>query len=197
MKTKKELLINDYVIDAKLCNLKCTYCLCDHKCNTHLKESKVQKVKFSSIENKIFNQLNTYEQFIQAEILQLSGGEIFLIQDIVQLLQKKATDYRCIYVFTNGHPLNDKIIAELSHIPNLVLGFSIDGHTLSMNSYRFDRESIFKRIMKNLETVIEHNIPVIINSVLHDRNIKDFKQFSLIPVGIIQNHLSLAHCTSW
>jgi len=184
MKTRKELLVNDYIIHENLCNFKCAYCLGDelddsYQNNINSKEPNAQKIKFSSLENKIFSQLNTYEKFVHAEILQLSGGEIFLIQDIIQLIKKKAADYRYIYVLTNGHPLNDKIIGELSNISNLVLGFSLDGHTLSMNSYRFNRDAILKRILKNLKSVINHNIPVIINSVLHDQNIKDFRQFLL------------------
>jgi len=181
---RKNLLINDYIIHENLCNFRCAYCLGDdlddsYRNNINSKESKAQKINFSSLENKVFNQLNTYEKFVKAEVLQLSGGEIFLIQDIVKLIKKKAPDYRYIYILTNGYPLDDQIIGELSDISNLVLGFSLDGHTISMNTYRFNNNSVLERILKNLKSVIKHSIPLIINSVLHDKNIKNFKEFLL------------------
>lgn len=176
------MLINDYIIHEDLCNFKCEYCLGDeldddYRNQINGAEKKLEKRSYSSISQKVMEQLEKYETYVDTDILQLSGGELFMIDGIIELIKAKSPHYKSIYILTNGYLLDEKLIEELSKIPNLIIGLSLDGHTLEMNSYRFKNEKILNKILDNLKTIIHHSIPLMVNSVLHKKNIKPYKSF--------------------
>lgn len=176
---KKKMLMSDYIIHEDLCNFKCEYCLGDEVSSDYnnIINSTVsidQKCKFT---NELSSALDIYEFHVDADILQISGGELFLIKNIIELIKLKSSLYKKIYILSNGFLLNQQLIEQLSLINNVVIGISLDGHTLEMNTYRFKKVEILNIILQNISLLTKNSIPVVINSVLHDKNTKDFKDF--------------------
>jgi MoaA/NifB/PqqE/SkfB family radical SAM enzyme len=193
-KGKIPLLVNDFVIREDICNSRCAYCLIG---DSLLKEDRsvertdgivqfdLKKIKEplvyqfgAPLKIRIDKVLNIMEEYIDASILKISGGEVFLIKNIIGLLEDRYTHYSNIQVLTNGTLLTQERIERLSNIPNINVQFTIDGHTLEMNSYRVKTQILQNKLMENLELLIKYEIPVEINCVLTDKNTENLDKFA-------------------
>lgn len=187
------LLINDFVIREDICNSRCEYCLIG---DSSIKEDRLvertegivrfdpKKIKEpllyqsgAPLKTRIDKVLNVMEDYIDASILKISGGEVFLIKNIIGLLEDRHTHYSNIQVLTNGTLLNQEVIERLADIPNMNVQFTIDGHTLEMNSYRVKTQNLQDKLMKNLNLLVEYEIPVEINCVLTNKNTENLDEF--------------------
>lgn len=188
------LLVNDFVIREDICNSRCEYCLIG---DSLLKEERrVEKidgiVRFdpkkikepllyqsgAPIKTRIDKVLNVMEDYIDASILKISGGEVFLIKNIIGLLEDRHTHYSNIQVLTNGTLLNQEVVEKLANIPNINVQFTIDGHAFEMNSYRVRTQNLQNRLLKNLDLLVEYKIPVEINCVLTNKNTENLDKFA-------------------
>jgi len=188
------LLVNDFVIREDICNSRCAYCLIG---DSLLKEDRSVKrvngiVRFNPkkirepllyeagtpLKNRIDNVLDVTEKYVDASILKISGGEVFLIKNIVGLLEDRCTRYPNAQVLTNGTLLNCEIVKRLADIPNINVQFTLDGHAFEMNSYRVRYQQLQDKLLNNLHLLIEHKIPVEINCVLTDRNTGNLDKFA-------------------
>ena len=177
---KKKIIINDFIINESVCNLSCKYCLSNDMSNK--KKEKINAVsgvlsKEMNVVDRATNVLDVYETYIDADVLQLSGGEIFLNDGILNLVMKKSNRYKYIYILTNGCVIDDYTIDTLSSVGNVVIGLSLDGHTLDMNQYRFKEKKILDVIMSNISKMHKKQIPIIVNSVIHDMNVNGYHDF--------------------
>lgn len=175
------VIISDYIIHENLCNFRCKYCLGkdlkeDSRNLINSYEENNKRVKYES-NCDIERTINTYEKYINAEIFQLSGGELFMIENISDFIEDKSKRYEKVVILTNGFLLNETVIKQLAKYKNIVFGISLDGHTLEMNSYRFQSENTLKRIVENIKLLIKYDSAILINMVLHNKNIDYIKEF--------------------
>ncbi|MEW6606876.1 MAG: radical SAM protein [bacterium] len=190
---KIPLLVNDFVIREDICNSRCEYCLIG---DSSIKEDRSVKrtngiVRFdpkkikepllyqpgTPLKIRIDKVLNIMEDYTHTSILKISGGEVFLIKNIIGLLEDRHTHYSNVQVLTNGTLLNREIVKRLADIPSMNVQFTIDGHTLEMNSYRVKTQTLQDKLMKNLDLLIEYKIPVEINCVLTNKNTENLDKF--------------------
>lgn len=187
------LLVNDFVIREDICNSRCEYCLIGD--SLLKKDRSVEKidgiVQFdlkkikepllyqsgTPLKTRIDKVLNIMEKHIHASILKISGGEVFLIKNIIGLLEDRHTHYSNIQVLTNGTLLDRKIVERLADIPNINVQFTIDGHTFEMNSYRVRTQRLQDKLLKNIDLLVEYRISVEINCVLTDKNTENLDKF--------------------
>lgn len=201
------IIMNDYIVHENLCNLHCQYCLgqdAEDYCKDLINSDEKANIKVRYDSNcNIKKTQDIYEQYIKAEIFQISGGELFMIENISEFIAEKSSKYEKVLVLTNGVLLNEKIIKKLAACNNISVAISLDGHTQEMNSYRFQSIQVLARIIENMKILIKYNIPIVINTVLHNRNIdgiKDFLYFlsemsgniSVFPI-ILRGKASLIH----
>ena len=105
------ILMTDYIVHEKLCNFRCKYCLGNETGKEREKLSSKETCKVVYEDGcQIETTLNTVEEEIHAEVLQISGGELFMIQNIDEFLIKKSKKYEKVIVLTNGCLLNEEII---------------------------------------------------------------------------------------
>lgn len=180
----KDVIMIDYVIRDKYCNLKCKYCISnDFKENVDVKQQR----RIYRSGDEIDLTLRKMEEIVNAEILQISGGEIFLIENIEEFIIEKSRKYKKIFIISNGTLLNEEIIKKMSPYKNIVLGISLDGHTLEMNSYRFQSQIILDKILYNIQLLHKYNMCFFINTVLHDKNIFNLENFLLFMAEHYEN----------
>ena len=180
------MIINDHILTEFMCNLRCTYCPC--KVNLMRKEgsflntfshsniltNKESVSDFLARNLKIIKR-SKYQK--ETPILKLSGGEIFLIPEFMDMLSFLSNEYAIVQILTNGTLLTSPIIKKLRKFPNIHLQISLDGHTKRMNFYRFQDSKILTTILNNLTLISNSDIPLEINCVLTKVNIENFFEF--------------------
>lgn len=190
--SKIPLIINDFVVYEDVCNANCEYCLSD---GAKLKEERsidrkegylqfVRKPKDKMVYKKgsfLYLKLNSVLDKMEARfdtaILKISGGEILMIDGILDFIQERASHYATVQVLTNGILLNEEKIRFLASIPNVQVQFPLDGHTLEMNICRISSQKMQEHLLKNLDLLSQYNIPVEINCVLTHRNIDNIPEY--------------------
>jgi sulfatase maturation enzyme AslB (radical SAM superfamily) len=123
-------------------------------------------------------------------IIKFSGGEIFLIEGLTDILMK-AVGFERIQILTNATLLNYNIIKSLSKIKNLCIQITLDGHTYDMNKYRFSSEGTLSNVLSNVNLLLEYNIPLEINMCLTNNNIEGLKEFLEYLLNFNAKHLTL------
>lgn len=180
------MIINDHVLTEFICNLRCIYC--SGKIGLTRKNGKFLETFF--INNALSNKesvsdflsrnlkiikLSRYQK--KTPILKLSGGEIFLIPEFINMLPFLAREYLIIQILTNGVLLDFLIVKKLKKFHNIQLQVSLDGHTIEMNSCRFTSVKTLAKIINNLILISKFDIPLEINCVLTRINIDNFFEF--------------------
>lgn len=180
------MIIHDHVFTDFICNLRCTYCPCE----VNLMKRKGDFLYVSpfgdspAYQESVTNFLDRNREVIKRSknrkdtpILKISGGEIFLIPEFMNLLSALANEYAIVQILTNGTLLNPPIIEKLRDFPNIHMQISLDGHTIEMNAYRFRTPKTLSSILKNLTLLSNAAIPLEINCVLTAANIEGFFDF--------------------
>lgn len=181
------MIVHDHVVTDLMCNLRCTYCPCDVDV---IKRRQNLLIVRSSRYGPAYQEPIT--AFVQrngevirrsksrrdSAILKLSGGEIFLVPEFMELLPDLSKQYALVQILTNGTLINREVIERLRHISNIQVQVSLDGHRIEMNIYRFRDPRILGSILTNLTALSEAEIPLEINCVLTAANTEGFFGFA-------------------
>ena len=162
------------------CNLRCFYCMPEEGIK-YLPKKEV--LTFEEIERLI-----TLLASMGIQKVRLTGGEPFVRHDLMKLLEHIVA----IPGITNVHLTTNGILTG-PHIPALKeLGISSVNLSLdTLDKQRFiniTRRDEFDATIKTLHSLIEHDIPVKINTVvMRDKNIED-----ILPLVELTKHQNIA-----
>lgn len=173
----RRYLVNDFVIAEENCNMNCAYCLTDvsrfkekHK-NTAKKTRKILNyIKDDKLRENVDGVSGIITDCFDVSILKVSGGEVLMIKGIMEYIKAQAPKYKAVQILTNGLLLDEKMLNELKNIGNVCIQVSIDHHTLEGNGYRTGNRRVLERILKCMDDIVKHEIPLEINCVLTDKN---------------------------
>jgi MoaA/NifB/PqqE/SkfB family radical SAM enzyme len=112
-----------------------------------------------------------------APLLKLTGGELFLFRNATGLIEELSRRYVYVQVLTNGTLLKTQTIERIARYQNVGFNYSLDGHTLAMNSHRWQSERVNRHVRSMLETILETIGEVELTSVITDRNAYYYKEF--------------------
>ena len=148
------------------CNLRCFYCMPEEGLNWLAR-----------------TELMTYEEMLRScavlvkmgiEKIRITGGEPFVRKDIMQLLTSisKLNGLKELTLTTNG-VLTAPYIGELKKLRVKSVNLSLD--TLDANRFfAITRRDEFANVMATMDSLLQHNIEVKINTVVMDgKNIED------------------------
>lgn len=178
---KMDYIINDYVFLENICNLNCHYC--------HIKKSPYERLnselvidgRRTNINDILIHTDNILRRFttiINSPILKISGGEITIIPEIIDIIKKYSNIYEVIQILTNNYLVTPDFYDAINSLNNVHIQVSLDGHLFKMNRYRFLNEIQFNRSFQNLERLIkDYDIPLEINCVITDANCKYIKDY--------------------
>mgnify|MGYP000849301849 CR=1 FL=1 len=196
-------LITELMFLDQVCNFRCDYCSAPLKpisvqngVRTLVNGGKTVLLDASDgtqLGKKMRGHLEKARELEPTPILHLIGGELTLVHGITDFILEASEQYELIMLTTNGLLLDEQTIAQLSACKNLLLLFSLDGHTFDMNSYRIKSPQMNSRLVNNLETCIKYGIRVEVQTVLHDRNIKKIKEFAdyLLPFALLGHYVKI------
>ncbi len=175
-------LMNDFVVQEHVCNLRCTYCLNFE--NENLKDGEPWKpTERIDLKAETYGwrrarrMLDLCRQRGDAPILRLAGGEIMAIGGALDFLEEIAGEWERVQVLTNATFLR-KDIDRLARWPTLNLCCSVDGHTAELNALRTPRENWAERIVDGLLAAVEAGIPVEVYTVLTHHNTHAIHEFA-------------------
>lgn len=187
-------MIGIFVISWQLtrrCNLECEYCYTNSLPSLSTEKELSTEECFSVLER-----LKNTPGISKEAMLIITGGEPFLRNDIFEIISKASENF-FVVVGTNGIPLSEHKVTQLKE---LVKGVSVNIDYININN-NFEFPELRKAIINKMATVKmlkEHNVPFIINTTLHQRNISELNAiaefaysngaqslnlFSLVPLG--------------
>lgn len=167
--------INDFVVKEDVCNMHCKYCLTGTSIFKETGSAKNQKKSLiyansSDLKRHMDTVTESICNAFGISILKISGGEILIIEGIMDYIRKHAVNYKKVQILTNGMLLTPDLLCQLKEIKNICLQISLDHHTVEGNGYRTPTPEKLQRILDNLDHAAQSGLPIEINCVLHDKN---------------------------
>jgi MoaA/NifB/PqqE/SkfB family radical SAM enzyme len=180
-------LFYDLVINEDVCNMQCAYCLTPETPFakepegfkwSHAKARHMSYEDGNQMKTDIDNVIESYYSIFDSPVLKLSGGEILLLKNLLHLVEKESHRFESVQILTNATLVDKIFLQEVKNIPNVAFQISLDGHTFQMNSYRARTESIHKRILDNIDSIVKNGLQVELNCVVHNRNAGQLHEYA-------------------
>ncbi|MFA5406238.1 MAG: radical SAM protein [Candidatus Nanoarchaeia archaeon] len=188
---KVPFVFNDFLFLEELCNMKCKYCegyykdginfikkqdrlIMNNKWNLSAKKiGLLPNPKINDIIETSRKVLEVSRNKVDVPILKISGGEIYLIKEIQELIKQESKNYEIIQVLTNATLLSDLMIDELKELRNVQLQVSLDSPDPLMNKAR--SQKLTKLVLEKINKIKSKCLPLEINCVLTKFNTGGFK----------------------
>lgn len=162
------------------CNLQCPYCYVGSDRN---------KSELSTQDWK-----NVIEQIPFYGIITLVGGEPFIRQDFIEILETACKKVlRKVHVVSNGVLLNDDIIKAFKKYKPIMLSVSLDGYGENHDKNR-GKDGIFDKIVSNLENLKKTSPKqmVDIKTIVLENNLDDLPKLYKLCSDMNFNFLSIS-----
>lgn len=174
-----DMLANDMVLREDNCNLSCEYCLTGQ---SNFKKRHSLKLIFEppkkesyNVESTLGRRMDQVVSAVEAEmklpVIKVTGGEIFLINGIMDFLRGLSTRYASLVVQTNGVLVGLEAAREMRSWGNVCLQISLDAVSFEGNSYRSENRRQHELVLGRIFELLDVGIPTEIYLVLNDRSI--------------------------
>ena len=175
----KRFLYHDLIVAGNWCNLKCSYCTSVEDADEFgTQTSASRRGRGATIAlGDVLKLVDDMGRHIDAPVIKVSGGELFLLANAVELIEQLSARYVHVQVLTNGTELNQDIVRRIADLGNVSFNLSLDGHTPEMNSLRWRSANIGKRVLGALEAMVAECDLIEITSVISDANAARFPSF--------------------
>jgi MoaA/NifB/PqqE/SkfB family radical SAM enzyme len=175
----KTMLANDLVLQEENCNLSCRYCLTGQ---SNFKAEHSAQLIFhpprpaayaadSPLRQRVDRLLAQADTGLDLPIIKVTGGEIFLIHGIMDLLRRLAARFATLVIQTNGVLLTPPQIAEIASWSNTHVQLSLDAMSYEGNGYRCTTVNQHTKVLEALARVLDAGIPTEIYCVLNNRSL--------------------------
>ena len=187
----KRFLYHDLIVAGNFCNLKCSYCtsVADAGDFGDATSASARRRGATIAVGDVLAMVDGLRRHVDAPAMKLSGGELFLLANAVELIEELADRYAHVQVLTNGTELTPAIVARLSRLPNVGFNLSLDGHDDAMNALRWRSPRLGERVMAALADIAAVGRPLEITMVVSDVNaprLFDFLAFlAQLPCRIV------------
>lgn len=168
----KRFLYHDLIVAGNFCNLKCSYCtsVADAGDFGDATSASARRRGATIAVSEVLAMVDGLRRHVDAPVIKLSGGELFLLANAAELIEELAGRYAHVQVLTNGTELTPAIVARLSKEPNVGFNLSLDGHDDAMNALRWRSPRIGERVMAALGDIAAAGRPLEITMVVSDVN---------------------------
>ena len=108
-------------------------------------------------------------------MIKLTGGEIFIVKDIMDFVETMANEHVSIIVQTNALPLTDAKLKRLVEFGNLTVQISLDSSAYEGNTYRLQSKKLHAKLLERIAAVVNSGLPTEIYAVVNDKSVKYLK----------------------
>jgi radical SAM protein with 4Fe4S-binding SPASM domain len=155
------------------CNLKCLHCYGESGITR--KEKLAKETVFSIIDQ--LKELHCSE-------INFTGGEVFLYQDLFDILAYARRKNFKVALMTNGTLVTPGIVKRLKKIGHMEIQVSIDGTTAEIHDLFRGVKGSFKKSMRALKMLKEAGFSMDINFVAHKKNCDSLPAMHNLADGI-------------
>lgn len=188
---KKQVLLTNLLVKQGNCDSFCKYCYHNRE-EGYTGDNSVYSYEGELKEN-LDRVLSFSDRNFCSPIIKICGGEIFLMTNLKEFVEKLLETYPYVLIQTNGKHLNDKTLKWMIGLKRVMLQISMDGHLLCMNRYRFDTQEVLDRLLYALGALKENDVYVELTSVLNKLNTERYSEFlqylDQIPGGTQNNSM--------
>jgi len=175
-------VVNDLVIQEDSCNLACEYCLTgqslfkeDHSMQRIFDPPRLLScLPGTALHERLYTVLDGLSP-LELPVIKISGGEVLLIQGIMEFVEELSRRFETVVILTNGIPLTEARLERLSELRNVVLQLSLDSTRFRGNSYRVQSEAVHATLMERVLRILRSGLAAEIYLVLNDRSIEDLE----------------------
>lgn len=148
---------------TKACNLKCPHCYAN-AFQPFTSELDVNEIK------AIIDQVASMPWDRAVTNIALTGGEIFLRSDVLDLIRYIADQGFHPFVNTNATLLSQHMIEQLAAVPRLKLSISLDGHDAMTHEF-IRGAGTFESTVEAIRMLVNHGVSVAANMFVHGDNL--------------------------
>jgi MoaA/NifB/PqqE/SkfB family radical SAM enzyme len=123
-------------------------------------------------------------------ILKITGGEIFLVKGMMELIEELSPKFATLVVQSNGVLVTQNYLERLAALGNICLQISLDGTSYEANSYRSNTRDLHTKIYHRLDAIFKFGIPTEIYCVLNDQSLPELEN-TLNDLKQYGEHLSV------
>ena len=180
-----QMMGNDLVVREESCNLGCEYCLTGQ---SNLKASHANQAIFepptseryargTEFGERIHSIVDRIRKGLRTPLLKVTGGEIFIIKDMIDFLKSVSMEHAVLVVQTNGLPLTAEKIQTLVSFGNVVVQISLDSSSYAGNQYRLRSQSTHEKLLERIHNVAAAGLPLEIYGVINDKSVEYLEEF--------------------
>jgi len=166
--------ISDYCIENKIlhnltlelntkCNLDCIHCYIPHKVSYGMSTEKVLSIIDEADALGVLN-------------VTLTGGEIFLRDDILDIISYIRRKYMRVFLISNGTLLDRDIIRQLRALNVAELGISLYSTNESIHDHITRRTGSFRKTMSAIMCALTEGLRVVVKTPVMTKNIHTVRE---------------------
>lgn len=188
---KKNILLTNLLVKTDHCDSFCKYCY--HNKEKGYTENCSSYVYKDDLKSKLDGIIDFSTNSFNCPIIKICGGEIFLMNNLKEFVYRLLEKFPYVLIQTNGKHLNDETLKWIIDSRRVMLQVSIDGHLLSMNRFRFEKQEILDKLLYAIGILKENDIYIELTSVLNKLNTARYAEFlnylNELPKGKQRNAL--------
>lgn len=160
---KNKILRSATIELTTFCNWNCVHCYMNEHNSKGLDKKKVFDLFIQ------LRKLGTYE-------ITLTGGEIFLRDDIFEIIENACNMHFKINIFSNISLLNRELIKKLSKYNISTYSCTIFSLDKKIHDKITNTNGSLEKVLENLEIMKEYNFPIEIKNCITSINYKEYKK---------------------
>lgn len=167
MTIKKRILYTGALELTYRCNLSCVHCFCNlGLCDARKKE----ELALSEIRHLL-------DELAEAGCLWLllTGGEVMVREDFLDIYKYASSKGMFLEIFTNGTMITDDIARAFADHPPLSMEISIYGSSAEVHDRVTRTTGSFLKTMQGIEKLKKHDVPVSLKAMALTVNIEDLE----------------------
>lgn len=171
---------------TRRCNLMCKHCYVGGEPSNEFKELPFMQVK------AVLRKLADAGVFV----IYFTGGEPFVRQDFMEILEVTSDLGFKIGISTNGLLLNKSVIEKLSDLNVIKIQISLDG--AKKDTHEFIRgTNTFEQTICSIKGLVESNIPTGITFVCHKGNIHELEEIIQLAGELKVKGIKISPLMDW
>jgi sulfatase maturation enzyme AslB (radical SAM superfamily) len=175
----KKFFLTSLEVEFELCNLRCQYCWLTsgnletfRKGDQILSRQKGEVIRFDYSVSSLSQNIRHILEKSDSYLLKVSGGEIFLLPEVIEELILASSKFDKILLVSNGTVMKQQDLEKLD--PNkFCFQISLDGHIGQANILRYkEATQNTEKVLKTVSLLYEQGFVSEISCVLTDYNIQ-------------------------